>query len=286
VILVHGAFADSSSWNGVIADLTDRGFPVIAAANPLRGLSTDAATVRALVQSVDGAVVLVGHSYGGAVISNAAVDLPNVKALVYIAGFIPEHGESALELSNKFPGSTLGETLQTVVLPDGNTDFYVRQDLFRNQFAADVPAAQAGLMAATQRPVTEAALTEASAVPAWHDVPVWSLIPTGDKNIPPPPSTSWPSAPTRRSSRSPTPPTPSSSPTPTPPPTEPPASHAQRHTECRFPAERIPEAPSCRRATIGGGLRCRRLGRRRRGGAACGACLVCRGSSGQRGPAA
>ncbi|GAA3437685.1 alpha/beta fold hydrolase [Kutzneria kofuensis] len=185
VILVHGAFADSSSWNGVIADLTDRGFPVIAAANPLRSLSTDAATVKGLVRSVEGPVVLVGHSYGGAVISNAAVDEPNVKALVYIAGFIPEQGESALELSNKFPGSTLGETLQTVALPDGNTDLYVRQELFRNQFAADVPQSQAALMAATQRPVAEAALTEGSGAPAWHAVPVWSLIPTGDKNIPP-----------------------------------------------------------------------------------------------------
>ena len=185
VILVHGAFADSASWNGVIADLTGRGFPVIAAANPLRGLATDAASVKALVQSVDGPVVLVGHSYGGAVISNAAVDQANVKALVYIAGFLPEQGESALELSNKFPGSTLGDTLQTVAQPDGNTDFYVRQELFRNQFAADVPADQAALMAATQRPVTEAALTEGSGAPAWHTVPAWSLIPTGDKNIPP-----------------------------------------------------------------------------------------------------
>ena len=185
VILVHGAFADASSWNGVIADLTDRGFPVIAAANPLRSLSTDAATIKALVQSVDGPVVLVGHSYGGAVISNAAVGQANVKALVSIAGFLPEQGESALELSNKFPGSTLGDTLQTVALPDGNTDFYVRQELFPNQFAADVPASQAALMAATQRPVTEAALTGGSDTPAWHDLPVWSLIPTGDKNIPP-----------------------------------------------------------------------------------------------------
>ena len=185
VILVHGAFADSSSWNGVIADLAERGLPVIAAANPLRTLSSDAATIQALVKSVDGPVVLVGHSYGGAVISNAAVGQPNVKALVYIAGFLPEQGESALELSNKFPGSTLGETLRPVALPDGNTDLYVRQELFRNQFAADVPAAEAALMAATQRPVAEAALTEAAGAPAWHDIPVWSLIPTGDKNIPP-----------------------------------------------------------------------------------------------------
>jgi pimeloyl-ACP methyl ester carboxylesterase len=185
VILVHGAFADSSSWNGVVSELTDRGYPVIAAANPLRSLSTDAATLKGLVKSIEGPVVLVGHSYGGAVISNAAAGEANVKALVYIAGFLPEQGESALELSNKFPGSTLGETLHAVPLPDGTTDLYVRQDLFRNQFAADVPQRQAALMAATQRPVAEAALTEASGAPAWHEVPSWSLIPTGDKNIPP-----------------------------------------------------------------------------------------------------
>jgi pimeloyl-ACP methyl ester carboxylesterase len=165
--------------------VTDRGFPVIAAANPLRSLSTDAAAIKALVQSVDGPVVLVGHSYGGAVISNAAVGQANVKALVSIAGFLPEQGESALELSNRFPGSTLGETLQAVALPDGNTDLYVRQELFHHQFAADFPAEQAVLMAATQRPVAEAALTGGSDTPAWHGLPVWTLIPTGDKNIPP-----------------------------------------------------------------------------------------------------
>ncbi|MFC0429829.1 alpha/beta fold hydrolase [Kutzneria buriramensis] len=184
VVLVHGAFADSSSWNGVAADLAGRGFHVIAAANPLRGLGSDSAAVKALVQSIDGPVVLAGHSYGGAVITNAAAGEPNVKALVYVAGFLPDEGESALELTNKFPGATLGETLQTVKLADGNTDFYVRQELFRNQFAADVPEAQAALMAVTQRPVTEAALTETSGVPAWRTVPAWSLIPTGDKNIP------------------------------------------------------------------------------------------------------
>jgi pimeloyl-ACP methyl ester carboxylesterase len=184
VILVHGAFADASSWNGEITDLERRGYPVIAAANPLRGVASDAAAIRALIESVKGPVVLVGHSYGGQVISNAALNEPNVKALVYVAAFIPEKGESALALSNKFPGSTLGDTLQPVALPDGNTDLYVKQDLFPKQFAADVPLSQAKLMAATQRPVTQAALTEPSGDAAWHTIPSWSIIPTGDKNIP------------------------------------------------------------------------------------------------------
>jgi pimeloyl-ACP methyl ester carboxylesterase len=184
VVLVHGAFADASSWNGEITELERRGYPVVAAANPLRGVAADAAYVRALVESVKGPVVLVGHSYGGQVISNAALHEPNVKALVYVAAFLPEQGESAGELSNKFPGSTLAATLQQVALPDGGTDLYVRQDLFPQQFAADVPAAQARLMAATQRPVAASALSDASGEPAWHSIPSWSVIPTGDKNIP------------------------------------------------------------------------------------------------------
>ncbi|MEV4313105.1 alpha/beta hydrolase [Actinocrispum sp. NPDC049592] len=184
-MLVHGAFADGSSWNGVISDLERRGYPVIAAANPLRAVAADSAAIKALIESVKGPVVLVGHSYGGQVISNAAVNEPNVKALVYIAGFLPERGESALDLSTKFPGSTLGDTLQQVKLPDGGIDLYVRQDLFPKQFAADVPLPQARLMAATQRPVTQAALTDPSGVPAWHTIKSWSLIPTADKNIPP-----------------------------------------------------------------------------------------------------
>jgi len=184
VILVHGAFADASSWNGEITELERRGYPVIAAANPLRSVATDAATIRGLIESVKGDVILVGHSYGGQVITNAALGEKNVKALVYVAAFLPEKGESALDLTNKFPGSTLAATIQTVALPDGNTDFYVKQDLFPKQFAADVPLSQAKLMAATQRPVTQAALTEGSGDAAWHTIPSWSIIPTGDKNIP------------------------------------------------------------------------------------------------------
>jgi pimeloyl-ACP methyl ester carboxylesterase len=185
VVLVHGAFADASSWNGVITNLQHRGYPVVAAANPLRGVAADAASVRALLDSITGPVVLVGHSYGGSVISAAALHAANVTSLVYIAGFLPDEGESAVGLSSQFPGSTLGETLQPVALPDDGTDLYVRQELFPQQFAADVPEEQSRQMAATQRPITEAALNEASGAPAWRSLPSWSLIPTADKNIPP-----------------------------------------------------------------------------------------------------
>ncbi|WIX79335.1 alpha/beta hydrolase [Amycolatopsis carbonis] len=185
IVLVHGAFADASSWNGEITRLQQRGYQVIAPANPLRGVASDAAYIKALVDSVDGPVVLVGHSYGGDVISEAAYNDPKVQALVYIAGYLPDKGETGLGLTSKFPGSTLGDTLQQVALPGGETDLYVKQDLFPKQFAADVPLSQARQMAASQRPVTMSALAEASTDPAWKQKPVWDLIPTGDKNIPP-----------------------------------------------------------------------------------------------------
>jgi pimeloyl-ACP methyl ester carboxylesterase len=185
VVLVHGAFADSSSWNGVVARLRGEGYPVIAAANPLRSLAGDAAYVTAVLQAVTGPVILVGHSYGGSVITNAARGNPGVKALVYIAGFAPDAGETALELSNKFPGSTLGPTLEQLPLGGGAVDLRVRQDLFPEQFAADVPLPDARLMAVAQRPITAAALGEPSGEPAWRSIPSWFLIPTGDKNIPP-----------------------------------------------------------------------------------------------------
>ncbi|WP_433792647.1 alpha/beta fold hydrolase [Actinoplanes sp. CA-252034] len=184
IVLVHGAFADSASWSGVIERLQQRGYPVVAAANPLRGLSSDAAYVRTVIDSVKGPIVLAGHSYGGAVMTNAAAGDPDVKALVYIAAFAPDKGESALELSNKFPGSTLGGTLAPVALGDGTNDLYIRQDLFRKQFAADVPKQQASLMAVTQRPIRDAALSEGSGEPAWKKIPSWFLVAGADLNIP------------------------------------------------------------------------------------------------------
>jgi pimeloyl-ACP methyl ester carboxylesterase len=184
VVLVHGAFAESASWNGVIARLQHHGFPVVAAANPLRGLGSDVDYVKAVLSGIEGPVVLVGHSYGGMVNSAAAVDNPQVKALVYIAAFAPDAGESALDLSGRFPGSTLGETLVATPLGDGSNDLAIRQDLYHGQFAADVTDEVAALAAATQRPVRDAALAEAAGDPAWRTIPSWFLIPTADKNIP------------------------------------------------------------------------------------------------------
>lgn len=186
VVLVHGAFADSSSWNGVIKRLHDKGYTVIAAANELRSVKGDAASVRSLVKSIHGPVVLVGHSYGGPVISEAATGQDNVKALVYVAAFAPEVGENAAELSGRFPGGSLGSALAPPVeLADGGKDLYIEQDKFHAQFAADVPAAQASLMAVGQRPVTDAALHEASTSAAWKSIPSWFIYGSADLNIPP-----------------------------------------------------------------------------------------------------
>ncbi|MGY3643415.1 alpha/beta fold hydrolase [Pseudomonas sp. PK-RTE-24] len=185
VVLVHGAFADSSSWNGVVKILEKDGYPVIAAANPLRSVKSDAQSVADVLVSVKTPVVLVGHSYGGPVISEAAYGNANVKALVYVAAFAPEKGETAAELSGRFPGSTLGPTLSAPVeLADGGKDLYIQQDKFHEQFAADVSPADAKLMAATQRPVTVAALNEAATEPAWKTVPSYFVYGDQDKNIP------------------------------------------------------------------------------------------------------
>ena len=185
IILVHGAFAESSSWDGVTKILIALGYPVIAVANPLRSLKTDADYVASVVKDVQGSVVLVGHSYGGSVITNAANQSGNVKALVYVSAFAPDTGETAAELSGKFPGGTLGSALAPpVALPDGGVDLYIQQDKFRAQFAADVAAIPAKLMAITQRPVANLALNEPSGAPAWKTIPSWFIFGTLDKNIP------------------------------------------------------------------------------------------------------
>jgi pimeloyl-ACP methyl ester carboxylesterase len=186
VVLVHGAFADSSSWNGVVAALQHDGYTVVAAPDTLRGVRTDADVVAAVVKGITGPVVLVGHSYGGSVISEAAEGAANVTALVYVAAFAPEAGETALALTGEFPGSTLGPTLAPPVpLSGGGKDLYIQQARFPAQFAADVPEAQARLMAAGQRPVAEAALSETSTAPAWKHLPSWFVYGDADRNIPP-----------------------------------------------------------------------------------------------------
>ncbi|HEV2742211.1 MAG TPA: alpha/beta hydrolase [Rubrobacter sp.] len=182
VVLVHGAFAESSSWNDVIVRLQDQGYTVIATANPIRSVSGDAEFVASIFEAVEGPIVAVGHSYGGTVITNALRD--NVKALVYVAGYAPDEGENAGELSARFPGGTLGETLWTVPLSDGSNDLYIRQEEYHQQFAVDVPAEETALMAATQRPLRDVALNEASGSPAWTSVPSWFVFGELDKNIP------------------------------------------------------------------------------------------------------
>jgi pimeloyl-ACP methyl ester carboxylesterase len=185
IVLVHGAFAESASWDRVIRVLEDAGQDVIAAPNPLRGLATDAASVSDLVRTIDGPVMLVGHSYGGMVITNVDADAGDITGLVYVCGFAPETGESANTLARRFPGSTLGDALRPVPRSDGTTDLYIARDLFHEQFCADVPTSEAARMAATQRPVTLEALEEPSGErPLWKQLPSWWLIGGEDRNIP------------------------------------------------------------------------------------------------------
>ncbi|MGR9139390.1 alpha/beta fold hydrolase [Rhizobium leguminosarum] len=186
VVLVHGAFADASSWNGVITRLEKDGYPVVAVANPLRSVTSDGDYVRKVVAGLKTDVVLVGHSYGGSVINEAAGDSANVKSLVFVAAFAPDVGETAVALSGKFPGSTLAPTLgEPVPLDGGVKDLYIKQSAFHDQFAADVSKAEGKLMAATQRPITDKALGEASTAASWRKIPSWFVYGDADKNIPP-----------------------------------------------------------------------------------------------------
>jgi pimeloyl-ACP methyl ester carboxylesterase len=188
VVLVHGAFAESASWNGVIADLQRRDYTVIAVANPLRGLQEDAVYLRSVLDSLSGPVVVAGHSYGGSVMSEAADGAPGVTALVYVASFNLEIGESTAELAAKFPGGELGPALQSVPFPlaDGRTgtDLYIQQNRFHDVFAADVAPEVAELMAATQRPIAASALEDVATKAAWKTIPSWTLVTTQDLAIP------------------------------------------------------------------------------------------------------
>jgi len=186
IVLVHGAFAESASWNGVVEQLQANDMPVVAVANPLRSLPGDAAYVRDVLASIDTPVVLVAHSYGGMVITEAAAGSDKVAALVYVCAFAPDHGESAFGLSTKFPGSTLGEALNAYPVSTGGNELAIRPDVFHHQFAADVSAATAAVMSATQRPATELALTDGlpTDTPAWKTIPSWFVFSDGDLNIP------------------------------------------------------------------------------------------------------
>ena len=186
IILVHGAFAESASWDSVIDPLLTAGHPVIATANPLRDLATDAASIGDLVRTIDGPVILVAHSYGGAVISNVPADAGEITGLVYVNGFAPDPDESCFSLAGLFPGSALGnDTLRSVPRKDGTTDLYIIQDRYHDLFCADVPAPEAARMAATQRPATQEALFAPSGErPLWRELPSWFVVGEADRIIP------------------------------------------------------------------------------------------------------
>jgi pimeloyl-ACP methyl ester carboxylesterase len=184
IVLVHGAFAESSSWNGVISRLVAQGFATIALANPLRGVRYDSDYLGSVLDDIEGDVVLVGHSYGGLITSTAGTGRDKVKGLVFVGAFAPEEGESGAQLSGRFEGSTLAPTLHAVKLPDGDVDLYIDQDKYRAQFTAESSAEDAATMAATQRPITESALNEPAGPPAWRAIPSWFVFGSDDKNIP------------------------------------------------------------------------------------------------------
>jgi pimeloyl-ACP methyl ester carboxylesterase len=185
IVLVHGAFAESASWDHVIDRVVDAGHSAIAVANPLRGLAADAACISDHLRAIEGPIVLVGHSYGGAVITNVDRESGEIVGLVYVAAFAPLPGDSCFELSAVFPGSTLGDALEAVPRSDGTTDLTILHERFHAQFAADVPAPQAARMAATQRPVTQEALVEPSGErPLWKELPSWFVFGEEDRNIP------------------------------------------------------------------------------------------------------
>jgi pimeloyl-ACP methyl ester carboxylesterase len=189
IVLVHGAFADSSGWNTVARRLLDAGYPVLAFSNPLRGPLADSAYLRDFLNTVEGPVVLVGHSYGGAVITNAATGNPNVKSLVYIAAYAPDEGES-VAAANALGGGHTEVTDHLVVRPfpgasQGDADAYIDPAHFHRLFAQDLSAKTAQVMAAAQRPGALAALVTPSGPPAWKTIPSWYLVANQDRIIPP-----------------------------------------------------------------------------------------------------
>ena len=185
IVLVHGAWADSSGWNDSVQKLQREGYTAIAVATPLRSLHGDAAYLSSVLASIPGPIVLVGHSYGGMVLTNAATGNPNVKALVYIAAFAPDEGEKQIDLIRKNPGSQIGPDTLTVRPYPGGLDSYITPSVFHRVFAHDVPKSTAAVMAATQRPFDLAILEELSGSPAWKTIPSWYLIATDDRAIPP-----------------------------------------------------------------------------------------------------
>ena len=186
VVLVHGAFADASSWNGVIDRLLKKGVKVTAPPNPLRGIAHDSAYIASLFEQTPGPVLAVGHSYGGAVITNAGSQAKNVVGLVFVAAFAPEEGETLGEIEADSKDSVLNSAqvaLQYPTVEGGGTavEFAIDPAKLHDVFAADLPREQTALMAATQRPIAEAAFSERSGPPAWKHLPSWTVLATGDK---------------------------------------------------------------------------------------------------------
>jgi pimeloyl-ACP methyl ester carboxylesterase len=185
---VHGAFADSSSWNGVIPLLQQAGVTVTTIPNELRGISNDAAYVASALNQIPGPVLLVGHSYGGAVMTNAGSLAPNVVGLVYVAGFAPDEGEILLDIEKDSRDSVLLPALIPRQYPTGNgtetaTEFLIDPAKIQEAFAADLSAEQNAILAAIQRPISEVAFGEPTTNPAWKTLPTWAVVPTGDKTI-------------------------------------------------------------------------------------------------------
>jgi pimeloyl-ACP methyl ester carboxylesterase len=187
VLLVHGAFADASGWAGVITELKADGISVMAPANPLRGVSSDAAYIASVANQIAGPVLLVGHSYGGVVITNAATQVPNAVGLVYVAAFAPDEGESVQALAGQATDSQLGPNLRPAEYPSGGAEpgheLYIDQAAFHDVFCADLPEDLAAAMAVSQRPGADIGFGEPSGPAAWKTLPSWALIATADKTI-------------------------------------------------------------------------------------------------------
>jgi pimeloyl-ACP methyl ester carboxylesterase len=185
IVLVHGGWADASSWDKVARRLQDHGYAVIAPANPLRGGQSDSGYLSSVLATISGPIVLVGHSYGGVVITNAGTGNPNVKALVYVAAFAPDEGETVGQLLAMNPGSEAAPPNLTFRPYPGGVDVYITPSAFHSVFCADLPARTATVMAASQRPIDAAALGEPSSEPAWKTIPSWYLVASNDHAIPP-----------------------------------------------------------------------------------------------------
>ena len=186
IVLVHGAFADASSWNGVIGRLQQQGYTVIAPPNPLRGVTADSAYIASLLNQIDGPVLLGGHSYGGAVISTAATSTPTVAGLDFVAAFAPDEGETLGGIEDNSKDSVLNSALVQYTYPTGSggetsVEFAINPAQIREAFAADLPPETTALMAATQRPVAAAAFSDVCGPPAWKKLPSWAVVATGDK---------------------------------------------------------------------------------------------------------